>query len=308
MIVVAAALLSAAALASQQNSPSRVVDGGFETGFISLNLPSVELFPMVAGGWASRGDDVPQIVDDATLAFQGTRSIRLSSNPQATAHLIQDLPLTTAGFGLQFAFWIESGSQSLQIVSGWNRRVPVGERIALAVVMSATGLEIATLEGVWQLDRLLAPNAWHTLTIIADPRTGAHSVSLDGTNVLSLPGSPPVGPVTLILGDAGTPGVSIFRYDAVELVALADVELAAVRAAVEGSFDEPSRTRILRRLDTAQVALGRGATYLAMPELNVAARLAEGAPRLGAGDLDVMAELEVVRALQDLIALIGASR
>ena len=311
-VVAAAQLVPAVAFAMQVGTPRKVADGGFETGSISLSLPAVEDFPMVANGWASRGGHVPAIVDDALLAFAGKRSLRLTSGPDDRIHLIQDLPLTTAGFALQFAFRIERGSQSVQVVSGWDRRVPVGGDVLFGTTLSAAGLEVTTPGGRWQLARPLATNTWHLLSIVADPRTGLQSVHLDGVNVLSLPGSPSAGPVTLVLGDAGGSAESVFGYDAIELTLLADLELAAIRAAVDESIGDPSRAWIVRRLDTAMVALERGAVPLALPELRVAARLAVGAPWNGSGGragLDLAAPArDLVGALENLLALLEAGR
>ena len=85
------------------NEPQNLIaQPTFESGAVSLRLPAVSPFPLVAGGWGARGDIVA-ITASTRSAFDGARSLQIDSRPEATAHLLQDVPLATRSFRLEFA-------------------------------------------------------------------------------------------------------------------------------------------------------------------------------------------------------------
>ena len=289
-------LIGAGSVLAQERGLNRVVDGDFENGVVSLSLPAVSRFPVFSGGWASRGQRVPDIVEGR--AFAGTRSVRLASRPQDTLQLIQDLPFNSPAFGLRFAFLIEDGSQRVRLLGGWDR----GEADDVAAVfearLSTSGIGFTTAAGTWQINGDIAPYEWHTLTVIADPRRGTHNIWLDGRSVMSLPGVSGERPSTILIGgdvaDSGS-----FRYDAVEVLSLVDLELATIRDSV-AALDHSSRTALLARIGAAASALDRGAPTLALPELGVSRNM------LGTTNLAHESLRSAIAELIELIEISGA--
>ena len=99
----------------------------------------------------------------------------------------------------------------------------------------------------------------------------------------------------MIGGDIGDSGS--FRYDAIEVLSLVDLEMTTIRDSVT-MLVHPARTAVLERLGAARAALDRGAPTLALPELGIARSLL-GATSLGTED--------VRRAIGELIELIEIS-
>ncbi len=251
---------------AQEHSLNRVADGGFESGFVGLNLPAAAQFPMFSGGWASRGSRVPDLVQEKT--FEGLVSMRIDTRPADPLQVIQDLPINSPAYGMRFAFFIERGSQTVRLLYAWDHRLPDSGTPAFEGRISATGIRFTTPAGSWQFDGDIAPRQWHTLSVIADPRTDTQSVRLDGVPLISLPGVSPRRPSTIVLG-GGTTDTGTFRYDAIEVVSLVDLELSMIRDAV-AILDIPARAAIGDRLAAAAAALDRGSSALALPELGVA--------------------------------------
>jgi hypothetical protein len=287
-------LLVASHALAQQEDVNRVADGDFENGFVSLSLPASAHFPMFSGGWASRGGRAPEVVNGD--AYEGALSLRLVSRPTDPLQIIQDLPVNSSSYGMRFAFLIEDGDQTIRLLDGWDRGSPASGTPAFEARISSAGIDFATPAGSWRVTTPIAPLEWHALSVIADPRTGTHSVRLDGVPLMALPGVSTRRPSTIIFGGvAGASGT--FRYDAVEVMSLVDLELATIRDGV-ARLDIPTRDAVLDRLAAAGAALTRGSETLALPELGVARNM------LGTSAL---ATENLRRALADLIELIEAS-
>jgi hypothetical protein len=287
-----AALLWTATAAAQESDLNRVADGDFEVG-VSLSLPAAAQFPMFSGGWASRGALLPETARDRP--FEGEASLRLRTTPEAPSQVLQDIPIDSPAYGLRFAFMVEEGRQTVRLLSTWDRGAPAGGTAAFEARLSASAIVFTTPAGSWRIDTELAPGTWHALSVIADPRSGGQNVRLDGQPLINLPGVARRRPSTIILaGGAGDEGV--FRYDAVELISLVDLELNTIRDAV-ARIDSPARAAILDRLAAAGMALRRGSEPLALPELAVARNML-GSSELAAENLRL--------ALAELIELIEA--
>ena len=272
---------------------NRIADGDFESGIIGFSIDDTVHFPMFAGGWASHGERTPELTGERP--FEGSVSARVASSPGDPLAMIQDIPLDTPAYGMRIAFLIESGSQTIRMIDGWNRRRPDGNQEVLAATLSASAVEVVTPTGSWTAATSIEPGRWHTLTLISDPRLGIHSVSVDGESLMAVPSAADFRPSTLILGGDGEQGA--FRYDAIEVLSLVDLEMSAIRAAV-GSLDAATRNGVLGRLHAAEMALTRGSEALALPELGVARNILT---RTTAANDDLR------RALSDLIDLIEAS-
>jgi hypothetical protein len=265
-LLVAFGLLWADYAVAQERSLNRVADGDFESGFVSLSLPAAEQFPMFSGGWASRGRRVPDAVQET--AFEGLVSMRIDTRPADPLQVIQDLPVNSPAYGMRFAFFIERGSQTVRLLDAWDRGRPDSGTPAFEARISTTGIRFTTPAGSWQFDGDVAPRQWHTLSVIADPRTDTQSVRLDGVPLILLPGVSPGRPSTIVLGGSATDS-GAFRYDAIEVMSLVDLELSMLRDAVS-TLDIAARGAIGERLAAAAAALDRGSTVLALPELGVA--------------------------------------
>lgn len=302
-VVVAMGMLGMAR-ANTDGDLNRVANGGFETGFLSLSLPLVSHFPLVVNGWGSRGA-TPEVIADSELAFEGEYALRLASRPRATAHLIQDLPLTTTSYRLEVAFLAESGAQEVRLLAEWDRQEPRDGRSALTLLLTPGGIEITTAAGRWDLLQPLEAGQWHRLEIVADARTGTQTVSLDGRTAMSLPGLPEVPPKTLVLGESGIGAASSYLYDGIRLTQLAETELAALRVDVMTSFAGPEFTSVSGRLEAAAATLARGAPVLALSELSAARRMLAMTRRdEQAEDTDLEASDRMLRALDALIELL----
>jgi hypothetical protein len=292
------------ARATTDGNLDRVANGGFETGFLSLSLPVVSHFPLVMNGWGSRGA-TPAIVADPELAFEGEHALRLASRPRATAHLIQDLTLTTTSYRLELAFLAESGAQEVRLLADWDRQEPRDGRSALTLLLTPDGIEITTAVGSWDLLQPLEAGQWHRLEIVADARTGTHTVSLDGRTAMSLPGLPDVPPTTIVLGESGIGAASSYLYDGIRLTQLAEAELAELRMDVMTSFAGPEFANLSERLEVAAATLARGAPVLARSELSAARRLLVTTSRDRRAEVtDLETSERLLRTLDALIELL----
>jgi hypothetical protein len=175
----------------------------------------------------------------------------------------------------------------------------------LTLLLTPDGIEITTGAGSWDLVQPLEAGEWHRLEIVADARTGTHTVSLDGNTAMSLPGLPEAPPKTLLLGESGIGAASSYLYDGIRLTQLAEAELAALRVEVMTSFAGLEFTRLSGHLQAAASTLARGAPVLALSELSAARRLLAGSRREGqTGDASLEANDRVLRALDALIELL----
>jgi hypothetical protein len=294
LIAAAMVLLWAGTAHAQEPGLNRVADGDFEAGSVALSLPAVAQFPMFSGGWASRGARLPQAIDSGS--FEGTSSLRLVTTLDDPVQLLQDVPLNSAAYGLRFAFLIESGVQTVRLVDDWDRSAPSSGTPAFAARLSAGAIVFTTPAGSWHLAVNIERGEWHALSVIADPRSGNQTVGLDGKPLVTLPGLSVHRPFTLILG-GGADDSGTFRYDAVELISLVDLELSTIRATV-AHLDITARDDVLDRLAAAGTALQRGSPALALPELAVARSVLEAS---------APATENLRGALTELIELLEAS-
>jgi hypothetical protein len=288
-------LLVPGSASAQQDRLNRVADGGFEGTGVSLSLPATTPFPMFSGGWASRGDGLPEVVENRS--FRGAAALRLRTAPERPLQVLQDVPLTGPAFGMRFAFLIEGGEQTLRLLERWDRNAPSAGTPAFEARISAGGITFTTPAGTWRAEVAIGPDRWHALSVIADPRSGAQTVRLDGVALITLPGMPSRTPSTLILA-GGDADAGSFVYDDIEVLSLVDLELATIRAAV-GLLELATRDELLDRFAVAAVALERGSEALALPELRAARRL------LAARE---PATENLAQAVDELIDLVEASR
>lgn len=293
-----AALLPAAAAAAlmADNEPrSVVVNGDFEDGTVSLRLPAVSPFPLVAGGWGGRADAGDAIV---TVTEAGSRSLQVASAPGAPAHVVQDVPVGMRSFVLELSARRLRGRQTLRLFSSWDRMDPEsGEGVSLQ--LAAGGVRISTPRGSWWVDAPMTGGGWIAIRLASDARTGLVQLWLNERLVASVPGAPAV-PRTLVLGGNALRGRSVFGYDDVRMFRLADLELAELRRAVLAHADDRDRPWVLERLDAAASALERGSGVLATPEIRAALRLLERSPGL-------QADPQVTLAASALLELVAAS-
>jgi hypothetical protein len=287
-------LLGGSYALAQERTLNRVVDGDFEDGFVGLSLPAAPQFPIFSGGWASRGARVPGAV--AQAAFEGRLSMRIASRPADPLQLIQDLPVNSPAYGMRVVFLIEQGSQTVRLLNAWDRGEPDSGIPAFAAGISTSGISFTTPAGSWRVDADISALEWHAMSVIADPRSGTQNVRLDGLPLIELPGVSERSPSTIVLGGSGA-DVGVFRYDAIEVMSLVDLELSSIRAAV-AVLEIAAQPAILDRLSAARAALDRGSTALALPELGVARNM------LGT---TALATENLRRALAELIELIEAS-
>ncbi len=311
----AGAVLAATPAWAQEPALNRVADGGFENGFVSLALPAMQRFPMVANGWASRGPRAPEVIEGIDAAYEGLRALRLATQPGEDLHLIQDLPLNGGGYIVRFAFFYEYGAQTVSLLTAWDRGNADAGDPAFVATMSGAGIDVQTPEGRWTVSLPLTASQWYVLQVVADPRDQSQSVFLDGSQVLLLPGTAASTPrMTLVIGNSGDTG-GAFRYDAIEAFSLIDLELEALRQAAR-RLEDPIRGWTLRRFDAAASALSQNAPTLALPELDVARSLmasamlpVDAAPGdLRAAIAGYRLALDMGRGIDDLIALIDARR
>lgn len=280
---------------AQEQALNRVADGGFESGFVSLRLSPDAPFPMFWGGWATRGERTPLMIEGD--GFDGGRMLRLVATPDDPVQVMQDLPLSTRGYGLRLALLIEEGVQTVRLLHRGEGGQPNGAQPAFEATISAEGMRFTTPDGSWQVDVPVAVGSWHVLSVFADPRTGAQSVRFDGAPLIALPGVALERASTLMIGGLGGER-GVFRYDGVEVVSLLDLEMITIRAAAE-RLEGPLRDDLLGRLSAAARALERGSEILALPELGAARRML-------AGNAPAVVNLE--RALDDLVELVESDR
>jgi hypothetical protein len=293
-LAVAAVVVAVTTATAQERVRNRVAGGDFESAGVSLVLPAAAGFPVFSGGWASRGTRTLEIVGDNP--FAGVGALRIETRPNDSVEVIQDLPLADAGYALHFAFLIEDGSQTVRLLSDWDRQTPSSGVPAFEARISTSGIRFATPAGVWRWSAPISPREWHSLSVIADPRLGTQNVRFDGAVTMSMPGVPFLRRSTLVL--AGSPeDAGAFRYDAFTMVTLADLELAAITDAA-AAWADPARTAFLARVAAARAALERGSGALALAELDMAQGLLTPS-RARTADL--------YRALSELIALIEAN-
>lgn len=285
----------AASVAAQERPLNRIADGDFESGFVSLRLPPGAPLPMFWGGWASRGQRAPLMLEGNS--FDGDRSLRVVATVSDPVQVMQDLPLNARGYGMRLAFLIEEGVQTVRLLRRDEAGAVDAALPAFEATISPEAMRFTTPDGTWQIDLPVARGTWHLLSVVADPRTGAQSVQLDGTPLIALPGVAPGSASTLVVGADGARR-GVFRYDAVEVVSLIDLELTTLREAL-ARLDEPLPDALLDRLAAAAAALERGSQLLALPELAVARDLLRRSSP-DAGDLE--------RRLDDLIDLAEADR
>jgi hypothetical protein len=133
------------------------------------------------------------------------------------------------------------------------------------------------------------------MAVQADARRDQTLIRVDGAVVGILPGVPKRSPRTVIVGGDRGRSASLFRYDAIELKRLSEVELARLEDRL--LRDAPAELQaIVARLDIAAEAIAMGAGYLAVPELRAAGRLLDsGSSQPGTRD-----------AVAELIALLEA--
>ncbi len=326
-VVSAAAATSLTSLTADNEARSVIENGDFESGAVSLSLSPVQPFPLVVGGWGVRGERVTQIAVGRRQPFSGQHALRIVTSARRPAHLLQDAPVGTRSFALQVAFLRIKGRQTLRLVPTWDRNDPdltdlaAGPATGIAIELTPNGLRVNIDGETWRVDRPLEAGRWSRLSLVSDVRTGQLLLSIDDDLVASLPAVPALAPQTLILGGTnntrGLPGTSRYRYDAIELLRLHDVELAELLQGAQRSLPQDLSGSVMHRLESAVLALANGSPRLATPELRAASRIIERAERqtIAAGaannraslgqQLEDLATLRV--AAGDLIALLNAS-
>lgn len=283
------ALVSAQVAFAAVDEPSRLVDGSFESGHLTLRLADEAPRPVVLGGWAFAGATTPALLVDPGTAFAGAVAARLRGSAGTPAALLQDVGPVGPGYVLRIALRREVGTQRLTLIG------PAGEGDdgpLLELSVGAQGLSVRTPAGTWQLATPIEADAWRVLEVVADPRADVHLIALDGTSLAALPGVSRAAPRTLRLA-ADVDGYSSFLYDAAFLASLAEVELRALQTDVLSSGDGDLLRHGTGRVETAALALRRGSVAMAAAELRALRRLAR---RQGSDD--------VVRRADELLDLL----
>lgn len=304
MLVVTALLPASLALAvlEADNEPHNLVRGGdFEREAVSLRLPSVSPFPLVAGGWGSRAVEARHVISTTRDTYSGNRALQIISPAATPAYVIQDVPVASRGFVFEIAVRLVRGEQSIAFLGEWNRMDP-GAAAGLRIDLQADGMRIRGDRGDWYVDASISTDAWHHLLLASDPRSDQLAITVDGTLLASLPAVPVSAPQTLVIGGNPSRGVSRARYDEVRLLRIAELELAALRRSALRSVPEPHLDYVMKRLDDAAWALSSGSDIFAAPELRSAARTLG---RLGSGD-DTADFQAMIAATEDLIELVSA--
>ncbi len=302
-LVVAALLPASLALAVPEadNEPRSLVRGGdFEQQAVSLRLPSVSPFPLVAGGWGARAVQPQHVRSSTRDAYRGDRALQIISPAATPAYVIQDVPVATRAFVFEIAVRLVRGQQSIAFLSAWDRMDPAAPA-ALRIDLQADGLRIRGGDDDWVVEAPMSPDGWHHLVLESDPRTEQLGIRVDGTLVASLPAVPVAAPQTLVLGGNPARGVSRARYDEARLLRLAELELAALRRSVLRSVPGAQVDYLMKRLDDAAWALSTGADSFAAPELRAASRMLTriAVDDIGADLGDVIASTD---ALIDLVS------
>ncbi len=282
------------------NEPDNVVAlGGFERSGLSLRLPVVSPFPLVAGGWGARGDASSITLEEGD-AWEGNWAVRIESRRDAPAHLIQDIPLATRSFRLELAVMRVRGRQNIRLLSGWDRMDPTGPAV-LELRLGRRWLRVTTPEGSWSIEADMRPGQWVRLGLVADARTGQLDISVDGEPRAMVPVSFAQAPQTLTIG-GHSDRATRYRYDGVRLERLAQVELAEIRRQARRWLPSAELSYMIRHLDAAAIALSRGAATLAAPELHAAARaLSSVTPEGPEADAGVAALAVAADALIELL-------
>lgn len=290
----------AAALMIDNEPVNVVAHGAFEATAVNLRLPAVSPFPLVAGGWGGRGGQAGDITT-VRDGIDGRRALELTSAPDDPVHVLQDVPVASRSFVLELSVRRIRGRQSLRLTSEWDRLDPEGTSDGLILQLGASGLRVRTPEGVWPLQGSLAEGQWVHLRLVADARRDLVEVWLDDRLAATLPGLPQ-SPRTLILGGNAARGESRFRYDAITMFRLADLELADVRRRARQLLPGRDLDWVSERLDAAAAALERGAPALAAPEMRAALRLLERAAGPAPTDPGLRSLLRDAARLAELVA------
>jgi len=304
LLLVTALLPASLALAvlEADNEPRNLVRGGnFEREAVSLRLPSVSPFPLVAGGWGSRAAQARHVTSTSHDPYRGNRALQIISPAATPAYVIQDVPVASRGFVFEIAVRLVRGEQSIAFLSTWNRMDPAAAA-GLRIDLHANGLRIHGDRGDWHIDTSISTDAWHHVLLASDPRSDQLTVTVDGTLLASLPAVPASAPQTLVIGGNPTRGVSRARYDEVRLLRMAELELAALRRSALRNVPEPQLDYVMKRLDDAAWALSSGADSFAAPELRAAVRTVA---RLGSDDENTGLRA-LIAATEGLIELVSA--
>ena len=304
LLVVTALLPASLALAvlEADNEPRNLVRGGnFEREAVSLRLPSVNPFPLVAGGWGSRAVEARHVTSTSRDPYRGNRALQIISPAATPAYVIQDVPVASRGFVFEIAVRLVRGEQSIAFLSAWDRMDPAAAA-GLRIDLHANGLRIRGDRGDWHVDTSISTDAWHHVLLASDPRSDQLTVTVDGTLLASLPAVPASAPQTLVIGGNPTRGVSRARYDEVRLLRMAELELAALRRSALRNVPEPQLDYVMKRLDDAAWALSSGADSFAAPELRAAVRTVA---RLGSDDENTGLRA-LIAATEGLIELVSA--
>ncbi len=302
-LVVTALLPASLALAvlEADNEPVSLVRGGdFERQAVSLRLPSVSPFPLVAGGWGARAVEAQQVRTSTRDPYRGDRALQIISPAATPAYVIQDVPVASRGFVFEIAVRLVRGQQSIAFLSAWDRMDPATPA-ALRVVLQADGLHIRDGDNDWFLEVPISTDAWHHLLLVSDPRREQLAITVDDTLVASLPAVPAAAPQTLVLGGNPARGVSRARYDDARLLRLAELELAALRRSALSSVPGTHVDYVMKRLDDAAWALSSGTESFAAPELRSALR-ALGRIGSDGNNADLRMMVAATEALIDLVS------
>ncbi|HJO03458.1 MAG TPA: hypothetical protein QGG47_05760 [Acidobacteriota bacterium] len=302
-LLVAAALLPASlalAVLEADNEPRSLVRGGdFEREAVSLRLPAVSPFPLVAGGWGARAVQARHVRSTTRDDYRGDRALQIISPAATPAYVIQDVPVASRGFVFEIAVRLVRGEQSIAFLSEWDRMDP-GTAAALRIDLLVDGLHIHGKEDDWRVDTSITADAWHHLLFVSDPRSDQLTITVDGTLLASLPAVPAAAPQTLVIGGNPTRGISRARYDEARLLRLAELELSTLRRSALRNLPEAQRGYVMKRLDDAAWALSSGADRFAAPELRAAARTMA---RLRSDeDSDLQTVITATEALIDLVS------
>jgi hypothetical protein len=264
------ALLVAAPAAAQEDRAvaNLLVAGDFEADAISLRLPSVSPFPLVAGGWGVRSDETGATAS-IPAAAAGQRALEITSAAGETTFLIQDAPAGTAGFVFHASVQRDRGRQSIALFGPWDRMDPTAAAL-VRLDLRGRGLRVTTPAGTWSLGAPFEDGRWHDLQLTSDPRTDTIAIIVDDVLLASLPGAALTAPRTVVLGSGTEANRSAYRYDALALLRLPEIELAAIE-------DVASDAGLLRRLRGARLALEAGSERMFAAELRAARRALETA-------------------------------
>ncbi len=250
--------------------PANLVSfGGFEDSALSLRLPPGPAAPLVAGGWAALAGE-PAEVSVVREAYEGRAAVQVAAAAGATAALLQDLPVGTRAFRLEIAVRRLRGRQSVALMGSWQRSWPSVDPPLLSLQLGSR-VSLRVGQRRWRIAGEQPRGAWIELAVEVDPREQVVRVFRGGALVATVPALLSEPPRTLVIGSDGV-RAGVFRYDTVRLFRLAELELAALRAAAETNLAPQEHAAVERRLESAALALARGAPALAVPELRAAAR------------------------------------